>query len=222
LAGVEQTSLSNILATGVLGPALRIRDSAAGVSARVSLSNFHADSCGVATHTIQDGIRIEGGSADIFFSNVRCANSRTSVAAGGYEINVADAGVLRVFIDGYSLDAIDSGQEINVHASALKQVVGGGGFLRNSALTVLDVASVAGAITLPVLGDFFTLSGANTVTSITASWAGRQVTLLTTSTAGLADGSNLKLNLAFIGSADATITLRCNGTNWYEVARSVN
>ena len=36
------------------------------------------------------------------------------------------------------------------------------------------------------------------------------------------DGSNLKLNGNFVTTADDTITLVYDGTNWYEMCRSVN
>ena len=36
------------------------------------------------------------------------------------------------------------------------------------------------------------------------------------------DGSNLKLAGNFVTTADDTITLAYDGTNWYEICRSVN
>lgn len=86
-----------------------------------------------------------------------------------------------------------------------------------------DIASANGNITIPFLGSVFNLTGANTVTSITASSCyGRVITLITPATAGLTDGSNLKLTANFAGSADDTLTLACDGTNWYEVSRASN
>ena len=89
----------------------------------------------------------------------------------------------------------------------------------------IDVASAA-ALTLGN-GNFFTVTGTADITSITtaARDAGRIVTLLfsgTAGTTGLTDGSNLKIagNLAY--TPDDTITLISNGTNWYEICRSVN
>lgn len=87
-----------------------------------------------------------------------------------------------------------------------------------------DIASVAGAIDLPLLGSVFNLTGVASVTSINSASAhkGRTVTFITTSTGGFTDGNNLKLAGNFSGTADDTITLTCDGTNFYEVARSVN
>ena len=89
---------------------------------------------------------------------------------------------------------------------------------------VLDsVASVAGAITLPLGPEIITITGTNTITSITATkQTGKIKRLVFASTAGLTDGSNLKLAGDFAGSADDVVTLLCDGTNWTEISRSAN
>lgn len=87
------------------------------------------------------------------------------------------------------------------------------------------VVGVVGAVTLtlPLLGQIFLVSGSLTTTSITATGnAGRMVVLISQSNLTLTDGSNLKIAGNFVGTADDTITLICDGTNWFEVARSVN
>lgn len=88
--------------------------------------------------------------------------------------------------------------------------------------TTNSVASpAAGTLTLPT-GSFVLVTGTNNITSITASYANRRVTLLFDGVLTLTDGSNLVLAGNFATTADDTITLVCNGTNWYEVARSLN
>jgi hypothetical protein len=52
--------------------------------------------------------------------------------------------------------------------------------------------------------------------------AGANVTLVFADALTVTDGSNLRLNGNFTTSADDTLTLVCDGTNWYEVARSAN
>ena len=87
------------------------------------------------------------------------------------------------------------------------------------------VVGVAGAVTLtlPLLGQIFLVSGSLTTTSITATGnAGRMVVLISQANLTLTDGSNLKIAGNFVGTADDTITLICDGTNWFEVSRSVN
>lgn len=67
-------------------------------------------------------------------------------------------------------------------------------------------------------------SGPISVTSITAGVNSREVTLMFTNTnITLVDGGNLRLNGNFTPtSSSAIIKLVCDGTNWYEVARSNN
>jgi hypothetical protein len=84
----------------------------------------------------------------------------------------------------------------------------------------MAVASVAGTMTLPnATASVFSVTGTSTITSITAQHRGRVVILVFASTAGLTDGSNLKLDANFTGAADRSITLLCDGTNWIELAR---
>jgi hypothetical protein len=89
------------------------------------------------------------------------------------------------------------------------------------AATVPTVASAA-TTTLPLGGDVITVTGTTTITGITASWSGRRVTLVMTSTAQITDGSNLKIAGNFTGAADRTITLVSDGVNWFEAGRSPN
>lgn len=87
---------------------------------------------------------------------------------------------------------------------------------------VATVASAA-AVTLPSLGKVFSISGTTNITSVVATGNnGREVTLIFQSTPTFTDGSNLKLAGNLVATADDTITIVCDGTNWFEVCRSVN
>jgi len=87
---------------------------------------------------------------------------------------------------------------------------------------IQNVASAA-TVTLPAGGsDFITITGTTTITSITASWIGRRVTLHFSGALTVTDGSNLLLAGNFVTTADDTLSLVCTGTNWVEVSRSVN
>ena len=84
------------------------------------------------------------------------------------------------------------------------------------------VASGAGEIALPVPYRYVTLTGTSAVTGLKAIHGGAITTLKTTATASLTDGENLKLAGNFSGTADDTITLICDGTNFFEMSRSAN
>lgn len=87
---------------------------------------------------------------------------------------------------------------------------------------VVTIASAA-AVTLPTLGSIFSVTGTTNITSIIATGNnGRRVTLIFAGILTFTDGSNLKLAGNLVTTADDTITLVCDGTNWFEVCRSVN
>lgn len=87
---------------------------------------------------------------------------------------------------------------------------------------VQSVASAA-AVTLPTLGSIFTITGTTNITSIDATGnSGRKVTLIFADILTFTDGSDLKLAGNLVTTADDTISLVCDGTNWFEVCRSVN
>jgi hypothetical protein len=87
----------------------------------------------------------------------------------------------------------------------------------------IGAVASAGTLAIPVGARVVTVSGTTGITSITATGhTGRTVTLVFAGILTVTDGSNLRLNGDFTTSADDTLTLVCDGTNWYEVARSAN
>lgn len=83
-----------------------------------------------------------------------------------------------------------------------------------------EVAS-ANTIVLPS-GRLIKVTGAVEVKKIAPGEAGQAVTLVFASTPKVVDGENLKLAGNLEATADDTLTLICDGVNWYENARSVN
>lgn len=87
----------------------------------------------------------------------------------------------------------------------------------------INTVASAATIALPPNGDVFLISGATNITSVTAQgWTGRVVRLIFQGALTFTDGLNLKLAGNLVTTADDTITLACDGTNFYELARSVN
>ena len=87
-----------------------------------------------------------------------------------------------------------------------------------------SVASAA-TITLPLLAPAINITGTTNIDTITARTEdiGRLVTLRFSDVLTVGDGTgNLKLASNFATTADDTLTLRCHGNSWWEVARSVN
>lgn len=95
----------------------------------------------------------------------------------------------------------------------------------SSPIAPAGIVSVPSAATLVLPNpndEAFLVSGSATITAITPYRPNRAVTLIFTGTATVTDGGNLKLFLDYSGGADRTLTLVCDGTNWYEQSRSTN
>jgi hypothetical protein len=92
-----------------------------------------------------------------------------------------------------------------------------------------SIASAA-AINLPYTGGFFNVTGTSTIATVApaAAMNGRVVTLRFDSAITIAQSSGAPANLFLAGgvnfsaTANDTLTLASDGTNWIEVARSVN
>lgn len=85
-----------------------------------------------------------------------------------------------------------------------------------------DVIASAATITLPEGGKAFFITGTTNITNITASHRGRVVTLQFFDVLTVVDGGNLRLLANFATSGSDTLTLMCDGVNWFEMARSAN
>jgi hypothetical protein len=84
--------------------------------------------------------------------------------------------------------------------------------------------AVASAATISPTGNVFHVTGSSSVTSINGIGvrAGATVTLIFDGTATVVDGGNLKLAGNFVATAEDTLELVWDGSNWYETRRSVN
>lgn len=95
-------------------------------------------------------------------------------------------------------------------------------FAGNISTTATSALASASTITLLSYTDFISITGTTNIDSITASYAGRKVTLIFSDVLVVQNGNNLYLSAALSTTANDTLTLVCDGTNWYEVSRSVN
>jgi hypothetical protein len=88
---------------------------------------------------------------------------------------------------------------------------------------MISVASAA-SITAPQDNDIIPITGTTNIDTVTATGqVGRTITLVFDGVLTVNDGTgNLALAGNFTTSSGDTLTLTCNGTTWYEVARSVN
>lgn len=85
-------------------------------------------------------------------------------------------------------------------------------------------SNVASAPTISVSGKIFHVTGTTNIVSVSGSGVqnGSEITIIFDGILTFTDGSNLKLANNFVTTADDTITLIYDGTNFYEVTRSIN
>lgn len=89
-------------------------------------------------------------------------------------------------------------------------------------------SSVASAASIQPTGTMFHVTGTTNITSVIGTIGGfniingTEITIIFDGVLTFTDGSNLKLNGNFVTTADDSITLKFDGTNWYEISRSTN
>lgn len=179
-----------------------------------------------------DNLSVNPGLSAIYLDNTthfKCADNimiGTATTGNGHNFALVDSS-LGVLSDNLGLDPgafalpdvflsctdISVSGQTEVLTSGADVCVDGG---------VGEVASSA-TMTLPQYQSIFRITGTTTITGITATeQAGRTVTLIFAGALTMTDGGNLKLAGDFVTSADDTMTLVCDGTNWYETTRSAN
>ena len=129
------------------------------------------------------------------------------VYADGSIVNADISSAAAIQSDKLTLSSI--GQPITMSANIINNAKGA------------DVAS-ATTVTLGNDGNYFDITGTTTITSITAKTAGTLIILQFDGILTLTDGSNLIMAGNFVTTANDTIMMVSDGTNWHEVARSVN
>jgi hypothetical protein len=146
-------------------------------------------------------------------SNATHYSARTGGSSSTGSITTDSRGTLARWIDPGEYILSVGGTDYDVEAAS-------GG------VRAFAVPTVAGGGTLATpTREIIKVSGVATITSITAGEAGQQVTVIFTGTAasvGLTDGSNLKIAGNLVYKPNDTITLVCDGTDWFETARSLN
>ena len=111
----------------------------------------------------------------------------------------------------------------NINSTTLVSITAGGvnNRILDKAQGSRTVASAA-TVTLTEITDLIVISGTTNITSITASYAQRTVVLRFADPLTVVNGNNLILAGDFVTSNLDTLTLMCDGTDWYELSRSAN
>lgn len=197
--------VNHVTHTDTATPAIEVQSTSAGNPTVIEISGNNVNGAGTAKR----GITFEGA-----------GTLATYVHGGNLVHDFAEYGVVW-----------RTGKYIGSTANTFKGNVTGNEFFFESVVhaELLPVsldgfATVASAstTTLPENASVIEVTGTTEMKKINASRAGRKVTLVFASTPTVKDGENLKLSADLVATADDSLSLVCNGTNWYETGRSVN
>jgi hypothetical protein len=192
----------------------------ADLSGLSSLDTFYGLICNDTTTTIKGSVRgmkhisVPGGSGSkhngIFLGGTGTVTISPRLQISGCDFSkIVGTGSSQL---DYNIDSTQAGKV------QITDYIG----TRSSTGAVDAAIASATTTTLAPVGDYFSITGTTTITSVTKSWVGRRVTLVFTGILIFTDGSNLKLAGNLTTAADTSITLVSDGTNWIETSRSVN
>jgi hypothetical protein len=157
--------------------------------------------------------------------NVNFGGRLVSTDSSGDYVSFGSAKFGDVLADGHSTVGIAADKSFKVYDELGNTVFQVRGTSSNTGTTsFFKGGNVASASAIVPTGNLFHVTGTTTITSITATniTAGTCITIIFDAALTFTDGSNLKLNGNFVTTADDTISLCYDGTNWYEKARSAN
>jgi hypothetical protein len=163
---------------------------------------------------------VHGGSAYNVPSGVTYTNAASRVLLSGVYFGATNALPINSTVAAKTDKLIIKNPIFSSTADGSSPFSGMGG-----TLTAPSIAS-AGQLNIPATGEEFIITGTTGIGNIHEGWAGRQITLVfsgaLTVVHGTGSASAVKLNSAsnFVTAANSTLTLKHNGTQWYEIGRS--
>lgn len=94
----------------------------------------------------------------------------------------------------------------------------------NSIEISTSALTAGSSMVIPVGSSVFHVANGGTITSINSSsgWRDRRITLIFDGVTNVADAGNISIAGGFASTAFDTLTLVSDGTNWFEISRSVN
>lgn len=109
------------------------------------------------------------------------------------------------------------------HNQTQGQVVDGATTAANARpIGFMGGSAVASAATITPTGNLFHVTGTTGITAITSMASGTCITIVFDGALAITDSATLNIGAAYTTSADDTLVMCSDGTNWYETGRSVN
>lgn len=219
---------------------MRITNSTATASRGHCFVGVHMEGTAASDGVVLDGccnvfmnnVVWDGGAAQLNVIKITgtVTGSDGAFASGGHTFHNVSGNLATIIDDQVSSITVGSAQGRFVQTYMCpRQVQSGGNDLYTGQIIGVQyqrqgINITASATITPGNGNYFEVDGNTNITSVTAAARdkGRVITLMFNGTPTFTDGSNLKLAGNLVATADDTITLVCDGTNWREIARSVN
>jgi hypothetical protein len=210
-------SLNFITSCGLSG----IRDQAASSSVRI-IDNIISNVATAGTVGDKFGIFIQ--TLDAYTINGNSVTSSTATMQ--YALYMAAGDQTNTIVESnYLFNATDAALRVASNATAFLS-------FKNNALygttqsvnsSVLPSVASAATITLPTQDAVVRISGTTNITTISAGGhTGHRITLVFNDVLTVVRGSNILVATDFTTSANDTLTLVCDGSNWLETSRSAN
>jgi len=181
------------------------------------IGNVVIDAGKTNTTVDQNGIYDNATSTRTFISGNRCFSQDTTHQKFGIAVSTNATDAMVIGNDCSKNTSTTDGMELQVGATRTVVI---NNRIGNTALVAVASATT---INLPLDSDTISVTGATgPITTITAMQPGKIATLIFASTPTVDELGNIKLSASFTASADDVLVLACDGTNWFEVSRSVN
>jgi hypothetical protein len=190
-------------------------------SSYIDIKNNSMVACGYGTANTYYGIKVAGSIINVD-ENTVAKDTSISTNLVKYAIQIESGSTV---IEVSNNNTIDAATTDNFNTDATSVVLG-----KNQGQSVIPQVASATAIAIPFGATFLRVTGTTTITEITKAAAHKGYTIVLVFDASLTVANkttgttNLRLAGAvdFSATANDTLTLISNGTDWYEVARSVN
>lgn len=179
---------------------------------------FNAWACG------DHGVLLTGGDLSISASNFR--DMSYGITVNNTQSKVIDGGGNRfegIVVKPYNFAAASDTSKVQI-TKILSDLPDGNSIISGT-YTIPSIASVD-PLNLPVNGSQFIVTGTISIGSLNGGYAGRVVTLMfsnilvISSSTGVVNAMRLSGNANYTSSANSTLTLMHNGTQWVEIGRS--
>jgi len=205
--------------------ASRTQSSGISVTAQVAAGDIAdvALTGNIVYNNLSDGISVQNSGSGTIDTISLIGNMSTD--NGGIGINISDVAagdIIGVTVVG---NTMSGNTTTDLRVDPPDAVIGNNAFVNSASASTIH--TFTSTDTTPSVKGRTIFSEANasptTITTFLDGVRGQQITIIfTTSNTTIAESGNIKLASAFTSTADDVMQLIFNGTNWYEISRSVN